>query len=172
MKKIEFQPFYKSIMMEAKKDPSLLYSFDAEELAKKVENEKHDYLENKTASGVRKEIEDELLQISGLDDSTRLVYEEKLRDYMLVTEIYELRKGHYLRYIKKGETKLASGGIFMELKFKSTGVVICILLNMKRLISINMENYTIFQKLSPDEKIILACYDCVAGADASEEGAA
>lgn len=155
------------IFKDAKNDSSLHSNLDINGLLQKaLENDKHDYLENKTTATIKNEIYNELKDYFFEKDEFHDIC-EKLKDYVLITEIYELKKSHYIRYLKKDTKKLYSGGILVDVQFIDKGVYLGVLMRGRHYIHIKMDDYVIFQKLTPDEKLILLSFDCIEKFDAS-----
>ena len=94
---------------------------------------------------------------------------EKLKEYRLVDQIYQLHKGKYVRWIRiplddvskpKCIPKLTAGGVVMDIKFLDNGTyVLC--KNHTKFIQYKFDDCLTFQKLSSDEQMILTCYTLI-----------
>lgn len=144
------------ILENAKRDPSLFSTLDINALLESIENEKNDYLENKTMAHITKDIFDtinsrELTQIEKADICKKLV------GYRFVDEIHELHKGKHVRWISN--QKLTNGGIVMDIKFLDNGTQVLCKNSQHRFIQYKFDNCVTFQKLTVEEQLILMAYE-------------
>ena len=156
-----------AIFEKVRQDTSLLAEIDIDELLKNVNNEKHDYLDNKTLGDI-------------LDDNIRAVKtlelpKEKLKDicnrlagYRYVENLYELHKGKHIRWIRNANTTLTNGAIVMDVKFFDNGSHILCRNAQHRLFQVKFNECLIFQKLSTGEQLILMAYEHVRDIGVSE----
>lgn len=112
----------------------------------------HDFLLN-----ISEEIVESMRSISL---SAELIAEccSKLVEYRFVDKIFQLQKGKHIRWIRKGnlDPTLTNGGIIMDVKFTNKGVsILC--KNKNRFIQFGFDDCLIFQKLSPDELMLIGC---------------
>jgi uncharacterized protein YukJ len=142
------------IFNEVMKDPTLMSTLDVDKLLETVENEKNDYLENKTTTSINTEIY-EIITNLGLTADTF----DKLIGYRFVDEIHELHKGKHVRWIRKSTGKLTNGGIVMEIKFLDNGTQILCMNSQNRFIQYKFDDCYTFQKLSIEEQLILMAYE-------------
>lgn len=91
-------------------------------------------------------------------------YCSKLVEYRFIDKIFQLQKGKHIRWIRKQiqPTKhsvapiLTNGGIVMDIKFTNKGVsILC--KNKDRFIQYNFDDCLTYQKLSPDELMVVGC---------------
>jgi hypothetical protein len=144
-----------NILNEAKTDPSLFSTLNMDEILKSIQNEKHDYLENKSLKTISAEIYHQLNVFPNV-----LELCDKLKEYFLVNELAEFRKSHHIRFIKKnGDNKLHVGGILLDINQGENGMYLSLLAFGKRFIRVKIDDYIFFQKLTPDEKIIILSFD-------------
>jgi hypothetical protein len=159
------------IFERAKKDPSLFSTMDIENLLETIENEKNDYLENKTMSDIANIIMEQLDELRLGSREVECIY-GKLIGYRFVDEIHELHKGKHVRWIRKhginnirsvkgqlGNVKLTNGGIVVDIKFLDTGVQVLCLNSQQRFIQYKFDDCLTFQKLSTEEQLILMAYE-------------
>jgi hypothetical protein len=144
------------LFKDAQNDSSLLSKIDINELLNSLENKNNDYLENKTLTDINNDKYSALSQIN-LSKENVQQYCEKLAEFRLVDEIYELHKGKHVRWIK--DNKLTNGGIVVDIKFLDNGVHVLCLNNQRRLIQFKFDGSITFQKLSVDEHLILMAYE-------------
>jgi hypothetical protein len=135
-------------------DPSLISTLDIDKLLESIENEKTDYLENKTMTSINNDIFNVLKDLSLSKDIF-----DKLIGYRLVEEIHELHKGKHVRWIRKSSGSITNGGIVMEIKFLDNGTQILCMNSQKRFIQYKFDDCYTFQKLSMEEQLILMAYD-------------
>ena len=150
------------IFENARKDTSLLSTIDIEELLRVVEQDKSEYLENKTIDDIIQENISELKSIGLKSENIRKMC-EKLTGYRHVENLYDLHKGKHIRWIRKDDNdkKLTNGGIVMEIKFFDNGTHILCRNNQHRLFQIKFDNCILFQKMSVGEQLILMAYEHV-----------
>ena len=169
-----------NIYENAKKDPSLFSTLDIDKILSSVENEKNDYLENKTTTTVAQEIYEKLSELPLSSESIEFLC-KKLIGYRYVDEIHELHKGKVVSWIRIRKTatqeqlessgeierepysiqpKLTGTGIVVNIKFseKGTNVVISNPPN-QRFTQYRFDDCYTFQKMSEEEQLILMAYE-------------
>ena len=102
-----------------------------------------------------------LLQLH-LDKTTTLRYLKGLKEYKYVDEIHDLKCGAYIKWIpliNPNNIPLNFSGIICEIKIADDDVLIVCKNFMHRYYTFNMAECFIFQKLSPQEKVILMALD-------------
>jgi hypothetical protein len=149
------------IFKDAQNDSSLLSKIDINELLNSLENKNNDYLENKTLTDINNDKYTALIQIN-LSKENVQQYCEKLAEFRLVDEVYELHKGKYVRWINiedDANFKLQSGGFVFDIKFLDNGVHVLCMNNSRRFVQYKFDNCLTFQKLSMEEQLILMAYE-------------
>jgi hypothetical protein len=152
------------IFEQAKRDPTLFSTMDIRNLLTTIENEKNDYLENKTTRDVANTIMEELEELGLTKQEIEPIY-IKLLGYRFVDEIHELHKGKNVRWIRRQNNarstnvKLTNGGIVVDIKFLDTGVQVLCLNSQQRFIQYKFDDCLTFQKLSSEEQLILMAYE-------------
>lgn len=152
-----------AIFERVSKDTSLLAEIDIEEL---LNNEKHDYLDNKTLDNI---IDENIRAIKTL----KLPIEEtknicnRLAGYRYVENLYELHKGKHIRWIRTDNKKLTNGAIILDVKFFDNGSHILCRNAQHRLFQVKFNDCMVFQKLSTGEQLILMAYEHVQAIDVS-----
>jgi hypothetical protein len=148
----------KEIFDSALKDPTLLSTLDVDQLLESLENEKNDYLENKTINGINEENFNKIQEVVS-DVEKRQIYCDKLIGYRLVDELHELHKGKHIRWIRNGTNNLTNGGIVVDIKFLDTGTHILCKNSMNRFIQYKFDDCITFQKLTEIEQLIIMAYE-------------
>jgi len=149
------------IFKDAQNDSSLLSKIDINELLNSLENKNNDYLENKTLTDINNDKYNALSQIN-LSNENVQQYCEKLAEFRLVDEVYELHKGKYIRWINiedDANFKLQSGGFVFDIKFLDNGTHVLCMNNSRRFVQYKFDKCLTFQKLSMEEQLILMAYE-------------
>mgnify|MGYP001209819337 FL=1 len=146
------------IFDNALKDPSLLSRLDIDKLLDSLENPSNDYLENKTLSDVTNTVYDKLKEIDIEKENIEILC-NKLIGYRYVDEIFELHKGKMVRWLNLDNKKLTNGGIVVDIKFLKDGTQILCMNIQKRFIQYKFDNCYTFQKMTPEEQLILMAYE-------------
>ena len=148
----------------AMNDPALLSSLDINKLLDSLENDKNDYLENKTIESVTKEIYNKVNELD-IPVEQKKHYCHLLSEYRLVNDIHELHKGKQIKWIRPSNKKLIGGGIVLNIKFLDNGTHVLVKNQANVFIQIKMDDVWIFQKMTMQEQLILLSYGYVTGAD-------
>ena len=146
----------------AMNDPTLLSTIDINKLLDTLENDKNDYLENKTIETVTKEIYSNINKLDiSVEEKKR--YCQLLSEYRLVNDIHELHKGKQIKWIRLSNNKLIGGGIVVNIKFLDNGTHVLVKNLMNKFIQIKFDDIWIFQKMTMQEQLILMAYGYVTG---------
>ena len=151
------------IFKDAQNDASLLSKIDINELLNSLENKNNDYLEDKTLNDIHNDKYNSLIQLNLQNDKLQQ-YCDKLAEFRLVDEVYELHKGKYVRWINIEDDinfKLHSGGFVFDIKFLDNGVHVLCMNNSRRFVQYKFDKCLTFQKLSVEEQLILMAYENV-----------
>jgi hypothetical protein len=149
------------------RDPSLLSTLDIDSLLSSLENDKNDYLENKTIDSVIKEIYNIVNNVKDINQEKKLEYCQKLNEYRYVPSINELHKGKHIKWIRidfvpdpnrPNKARLVGGGIVVDIKFRDNGTHVLVRNEMNRFIQIKFDDCYIFQKMNLQEQLILMAY--------------
>lgn len=163
------------IFENARKDPALFSTMNIQELLNSIENEKNDYLENKTMDDITKQIFEEISEFDLSLEETQNIC-NRLIGYRHVDEIRELHKGKHIRWIRIGNNNnnkqseslndkiskkplLTNGGILVNIKFLDNGVHIICKNSQNRFIQYKFDDSITFQKLSVEEQLLLMAYE-------------
>jgi UPF0288 family protein (methanogenesis marker protein 3) len=113
---------------------------------------------NKTLRDVSTEVFD-VLKTKFTGDVLREML-DKLVAYQYVDEIYKIKQGRFIRWITtKGV--LANGAIVADIKFLDNGTHVLCKNSRGGFIQIKFDHSILFQKLTPDENLILSANDLV-----------
>ena len=155
-----------ALIASAKLDPTLsslprkkgASDTDIDRLLDHLETAKTDFLENKSWSIVH---QDTFLAVKSLQLTEQVTQRHcaKLAAYRFVDEIHQLHRGKFARWIRLDDpSAMTAGGIAAEIKFTDSGIhVICRLYN-GRYVQYAFDECLTFQKLTPDESMILSLY--------------
>lgn len=160
--KIDINELFENAM----KDPTLFSSMDVEKLLESIENDKNDYLQNKSMKIITQEIY-ETIQNLQLPQQTKLEYCQKLIGYRLVDDVHELHVGKHVRWIREhvltnGQAQvLTNGGIVTTIKFLDNGTQVLCKSNGLRFIQFKFDECIIFQKMTLEEQLIMMAYDYI-----------
>ena len=145
---------FRDLIEQQRNEIELQSTLDVETIIRAAENVDMDYLEGKTLHTLSSEIVQELrenhLQIENIQEIC-----EKLTEYRIIQEVYQLHKGKHVRWLRNG--RLTNGGIVVDVKFTDNGT--CILCkNKNRFIQYKYDDCVTFQRLSEDELLLLQVY--------------
>jgi len=148
------------IFESAKKDPELFSQIDINNILASAENEKNDYLENRTLNDIHKAVFENIQDLSLSKEATKFLC-DKLIGYRYVDEIHELFKGRHIRWIRHSDErcKLTTGGIVVDIKFLEEGIHILCKNNRNHFIQYKFDECLTFQKLSTEEQLLLMAYE-------------
>ena len=156
-----------AIFERVKKDTSLLAEIDVNELLKSANNDKHDYLDNKTLGDIIDENINAIKTLGLSNEKTNGVC-NRLAGYRYVENLYELHKGKHIRWISKAKNTLTNGAIVMDVKLLDNGIHILCRNAQHRLFQVKFNECLTFQKLSTGEQLILMAYEHVRTMGVSE----
>lgn len=143
---------------------------DMAALEKALENENNASVSNLTTHKINTEKWRQLQQL-GFEQSVMEDYFHKLREYRHVDDLDGLLHGSYIRWIdlkRPDKLTLARGGIICDIKIGQKGVqLLCKTHPNPAMFHIIMDEAVIFQRLSPQERVILAAMDYLDDAEAT-----
>jgi hypothetical protein len=143
------------------KDPTVMSNINIDELLKTLENDKHDYLENKTTDIITSEIYNKIKELN-FSIEKQDEFCNKLIGYRFIDELRELHKGKQIRWISmKNQNLLTNGGIVVNIKFLDNGTYIVCKNAANKFMQFNFDDCIIFQKMSTEEQLILLAYDYI-----------
>jgi hypothetical protein len=126
-----------------------------------LENESNNSIMNLTGGKI-KTIKNNMLQRLGLEREDLKKIHQKLKNYRYCSDMNDVQYGYYIRWIslKNLENlKLTNGGIIIDIDIINDCVQIKVKNNMNRIFQIKLDECYIFQKITPQEKVILGILD-------------
>ena len=126
-----------------------------------LENESNNSIMNLTGGKI-KTIKNNMLQRLGLEREDLKKIHKKLKNYRYCSDMNDVQYGYYIRWIslKNLENlKLTNGGIIIDIDIIKDCVQIKVKNNMNRIFQIKLDECYIFQKITPQEKVILGILD-------------
>lgn len=136
---------------------------EAEKLLQAIDDDSNSHLLNFTTKKI-KEMNIKILNELCLSKKEMIEMLNKLKGYIYVDEMNELKYGTYIRWIPiedPDNIQLTKGALFCELKITDDGIK-CICKNYgynNRHFIIDMDKNLIFRKLTGQEEILLAALD-------------
>ena len=137
----------------------------SELLSKAVDNENNENITSHTLASIEKTKISILCEL-GLSKEDKSKILEKLDGYRHVDELPEFRTGCHIRWIRPTEMatpKLTNGGIIVDVSIHEKGVHIRCRNNCNRIFQIRIDDVFVFQKLTPQEQVILSLIDIING---------
>ena len=126
-----------------------------------LENESNSSIMNMTSSKI-KTIKNNMLQKLGLTREELKTFHKKLKDYRYCSDMQDVQYGYYIRWISlknPDNIRLTNGGIIIDIDIINNCVQLRIKNNMNRIFQIKLDECYIFQKITPQEKVILGVLD-------------
>ena len=141
------------LIKEAKQDASLQSHINVDDLLRQSEKE-HISIETILKTNM------EVIRQHVYSEDKFEEYYSKLAGYKYVDDLYQLKMGHYIRWINKKKQLVKGGGIVVDTQFTDNGVLIlCKGINNNAFFKIKYNETVIFQLMSQEEQTILALYD-------------
>lgn len=136
---------------------------DINKLLKALDDESNENLFNFTTTKIL-EMNLQVLKELQLDRNETLEILKKLKEYKYVDEMNDLKYGTYLRWISLNDLEnihLTKGAVFCELKITDNGVfIVCKNFGYStKHFQIKMDECLVFQKLTPQEQVLLSALD-------------
>ena len=126
-------------------------------LEKAFENDNNLSIINKTIEEIKSKKND-VLQNLGLKKEELKILHSKLRDYMYIDIIEDIKYGHNIRWInlkQMDNIKLTKCAIICDIKIYDKGICLIVKTYNNRHITIYCNECLIFKKISPEENILL-----------------
>jgi len=140
-------------------------ALDIPALEKALENENNTVVANLNTRKISAEKMRQLMQL-GLNQSVTADYIYKLRDYRHVDDLNGLTHGAYIRWIDLKNPErlcLARGAIICDIKIGQKGVqLLCKTHPNPAMFHVVMDEVVVFQRMSQQERVILAAMDYLA----------
>lgn len=121
------------------------------------DKDNNQYLQDKTNKIIQQEIIESLKHLVEENES----YLTKLSGYRFVDEIDQLHIGKFTRWIPKyeDETRLVVGGFVTNLDYTDNGMLLTVKTWQNQILKVVFDQCLLYQKLSPDEKLVLLAAD-------------
>ena len=136
---------------------------DVNHLLNALENESNASIINMTTRKI-KEIKNNILQRLQLDRDQLKMFHKKLKNYRYCSDMVDLQYGYYIRWIPlKNPDKLylTNGGLLLDVDIINNCVQLKVKNNRNRIFQIKFDECEIFQKISPQERVILGVLDFI-----------
>jgi hypothetical protein len=157
-----------NIYNSLKEDPTLCSKIDINEILQLANKETYENISNTTLETISMDI---FKAISKLNISMDAIKNMclKLTEYRFVDELHELRRGKYVRWIRKNAPEIiTNGGIIVDIRFLDTGTYIIIKYGKSRVLQYKFDDCITFQKMTYDEHLILTIIDIINKRDNAE----
>jgi len=126
-----------------------------------LENETNSSIMNLTTAKI-KEHKNTILQQLQLERSYLKIMHNKLTEYRYCTDMSDLQYGYYIRWISlkdHANLYLTNGGIMCDMKIVNNQIQVFCKNYRNRFFQFKFDEAAIFQKISPQEKVILSVLD-------------
>ena len=137
---------------------------DVDKLLKALDNEENQKFLNLNTKKI-KEMKIDILKELELSKEDMQSILQKLKEYMYVDEMSDLREGAFLRWIPIKDPEnvhLTPGGVLCEINITDDGITLTCKNFAHKYYRIKMEENLVFQKLSGQEQIMLSAMDYLA----------
>ena len=131
------------------------------DILNKLDNDTDSNIINLTSHKI-KDIKNNMLQKLQLPRDDLKSLHKKLKDYRYCSDLTDLQSGNYIRWIPLKDPdnlKLTNGSYLCDVKLYETGIQVCCKNNFGRIFQFKFDEAMIFQKLNPQEKVILSVLD-------------
>ena len=131
---------------------------DVDRLLNALENENNESLLDLNKEKISTMKNDILQKLNIKNDKLKL-FHKKLKLYRYVDKIEDINYGSFIRWISlknPNDIKLTNGGIVCDMKTKDESIYIICKNSLNRFFTLILEENIIFQKLTPQEEIILS----------------
>tara|TARA_Y100000996_G_C22550739_1_gene653614 strand:+ start:2340 stop:2759 length:420 start_codon:yes stop_codon:yes gene_type:complete len=131
------------------------------DILKQLDNDTDSNIVNLTSRKI-KDVKNNMLQKLQLSREDLKSLHKKLKDYRYCTDLTDLQSGNYIRWISLKDPdnlRLTNGAFLMDIKIYAEGVQLVCKNNFGRVFQFKFDEAMIFQKLNPQEKVILSVLD-------------
>ena len=143
-----------------------MYSINIEfmetnKLLNALENESNASIMDLTTSKVKCQKNNMLQQLQLPREKLKL-FHKKLKNYRYCSDLKDIQYGHYIRWIPLRDPEnvyLTNGGLLCDIEIIDNCIHIRCKNNRNQLMQFKFDECIIFQKLSPQEKVILSVLD-------------
>ena len=134
---------------------------DSDQFMNALENESNASIMDLTNAKVKSQKNDILQQLQLPREKLKL-FHKKLKHYRYCSDLRDIQYGHYIRWIPlKNPEKiiLTNGGHICDIQIINNCIHMRCKNNQHRLIQFKFDECILFQKISPQEKVILSVLD-------------
>lgn len=131
---------------------------DVDRLLNALENENNESLLDLNKEKISTMKNDILQKLNIKNDKLKL-FHKKLKLYRYVDNVEDINYGSFIRWISlktPNDIKLTNGGIVCDMKTKDESIYIICKNSLNRFFTLRLEENIIFQKLTPQEEVILS----------------
>ena len=131
------------------------------DILKQLDNDTDSNIVNLTSRKI-KDVKNNMLQKLQLSRENLKSLHKKLKDYRYCTDLTDLQSGNYIRWISLKDPdnlRLTNGAFLMDIKIYTEGVQLVCKNNFNHIFQFKFDEAMIFQKLNPQEKVILSVLD-------------
>ena len=136
-------------------------NLDVSTLLNALENETNTSIMNLTSSRI-KDIKNNVLQSLQMERKLLKSFHKKLKSYRYCSDMKDLQFGFYIRWIPlktPDAILLTNGGIIIDIDIINNCIQLKVKNNQNRIFQIKFDEVMVFQKISPQEKVILGVLD-------------
>ena len=132
-----------------------------EDILQQLNNDTDSNIINLTSRKI-KDIKNNMLQKLQLPREDLKALHKKLKDYRYCTDLSDLQSGNYIRWISlknPDKLRLTNGAFLIDIKIYTEGVQLVCKNNFNSIFQFKFDEAMIFQKLNPQERVILSVLD-------------
>ena len=132
-----------------------------EDILHQLNNDTDSNIINLTSRKI-KDIKNNMLQKLQLPREDLKALHKKLKDYRYCTDLSDLQSGNYIRWISlknPDKLRLTNGAFLIDIKIYTEGVQLVCKNNFNSIFQFKFDEAMIFQKLNPQERVILSVLD-------------
>lgn len=132
-----------------------------EDILQQLNNDTDSNIINLTSRKI-KDIKNNMLQKLQLPREDLKSLHKKLKDYRYCTDLSDLQSGNYIRWISlknPDKLRLTNGAFLIDIKIYTEGVQLVCKNNFNSIFQFKFDEAMIFQKLNPQERVILSVLD-------------
>lgn len=126
-----------------------------------LENETNSSIMRLTSSKI-KDHKNNVLQQLQLQRDTLKIFHTKLKDYRYCSDMSDLQYGFYIRWIplkNPDNIYITNGGLLCDMKIVNDQIHLICKNNRNHIMQLKFDEIMVFQKISPQEKVILSVLD-------------
>ena len=131
---------------------------DVDKLLNALENDNNELLLDLNKEKISAMKNDILQKLNIKNDKLKL-FHKKLKLYRYVDNTEDINYGSFIRWISlktPNDIRLTNGGIICDMKTKDKSIYIICKNSLNRFFTLTLEENIIFQKLTPQEEVILS----------------